>query len=187
MTRACSALIEVCVQTVGGLMFCALNTAFGMLVVLVTSPLVLLLVVPLAWFYSRVQGLFIKTTRCAFHHPPRVSHSLQCTVGGARGLTALLHAWPQGSLHADQQQSVLPGEAFWKPCACRELKRIDSLAMSPIFGHFGETLHGLLTLRAFRRQDMFTQRNHHLLDSSNRAYWGIQEVCSMLHRSDWPE
>lgn len=61
-----------CAQTVGSLMFCALNTAFGMLVVLVTSPLVLLLVVPLAWFYSRVQGLFIKTTRCAY---PQLTHS----------------------------------------------------------------------------------------------------------------
>ena len=58
----------------------------------------------------------------------------------------------------------------------RELKRIDSLAMSPIFGHFGETLHGLLTLRAFRRQAMFSAHNHQLLDASNRAYWGIQEV-----------
>ena len=51
------------VQTVAGLLFCALNTVFGMLVVLVTSPFVLLLVVPLAWFYARVQGLFIVTSR----------------------------------------------------------------------------------------------------------------------------
>ena len=48
--------------------------------------------------------------------------------------------------------------------------------MSPIFGHFGETLHGLLTLRAFRRQDMFTEHNYGLLNNSNRAYWAIQEV-----------
>ena len=59
---------------------------------------------------------------------------------------------------------------------CRELKRIDSLAMSPIFGHFGETVHGLLTLRAFRGQERFVAHNRTLVNASNRAYWGIQEV-----------
>ena len=53
------------VQVVSSLLFCALNTAFGMLVVLVTSPFVLLLVAPLAWLYYRIQGLFIMTSRCA--------------------------------------------------------------------------------------------------------------------------
>ena len=48
--------------------------------------------------------------------------------------------------------------------------------MSPIFGHFGETVHGLLTLRAFRGQERFVAHNRALVNSSNRAYWGIQEV-----------
>ena len=53
--------------------------------------------------------------------------------------------------------------------------------MSPIFGHFGETVHGLLTLRAFRGQERFVAHNRALVNSSNRAYWGIQEViqCSI--------
>ena len=58
----------------------------------------------------------------------------------------------------------------------RELKRLDSLLMSPIFGNFGETISGLLTIRAFRRQSMFLQKNQQLLDSSNRSYWTIQVV-----------
>ena len=58
----------------------------------------------------------------------------------------------------------------------RELKRLDSLAMSPIFGHFSETLTGLLTLRAFRKQGYFSKRNHEKLDHSNRVYWIIQNV-----------
>ena len=61
----------------------------------------------------------------------------------------------------------------------RELKRLDSLAMSPIFGHFSESLTGLLTLRAFRQQGFFSRRNHEKLDHSNRVYWLIQNVRSM--------
>ena len=56
----------------------------------------------------------------------------------------------------------------------RELKRLDSLALSPIFGNFNESLQGLLTLRAFRKQDQFMQRNHSLLNDSNRVWWPIQ-------------
>jgi hypothetical protein len=34
----------------------------------------------------------------------------------------------------------------------RELKRLDSIALSPIFSNFTETLAGLMTVRAFRKQ-----------------------------------
>ena len=69
-----------------------------------------------------------------------------------------------------------PATTAHRNMLCRELKRIDSLAMSPIFGHFGETVHGLLTLRAFRGQERFVAHNRTLVNASNRAYWGIQEV-----------
>ena len=46
----------------------------------------------------------------------------------------------------------------------RELKRLDSLAMSPIFSHFSETLQGLAVVRAFRAQDSFISKNKHLID-----------------------
>ncbi|KAL3155586.1 hypothetical protein ABBQ38_010843 [Trebouxia sp. C0009 RCD-2024] len=62
----------------------------------------------------------------------------------------------------------------------RELKRLDSLALSPIFGNFNESLQGLLTLRAFRKQHQFTSRNHALLDKSNRCWWPIQVVNRWL-------
>jgi hypothetical protein len=41
----------------------------------------------------------------------------------------------------------------------REMKRLDSLAFSPIFQHFSESLHGLTTLRAFGKQGMFMTMN----------------------------
>ncbi|PSC76242.1 multidrug resistance-associated 1 isoform X1 [Micractinium conductrix] len=62
----------------------------------------------------------------------------------------------------------------------REIKRLDSLALSPIFGHFGETLQGLVTVRAFRQQAAFEQRNSLLLDGSNRAWWPAQCINRWL-------
>ncbi|KAG2442750.1 hypothetical protein HXX76_002831 [Chlamydomonas incerta] len=62
----------------------------------------------------------------------------------------------------------------------RELKRLDSLAFSPIFQHFGETLSGLMTIRAFRKQDQFLDKNRANLNYSNRAYWPIQVVNRWL-------
>ncbi|GBF89551.1 canalicular multispecific organic anion transporter [Raphidocelis subcapitata] len=56
----------------------------------------------------------------------------------------------------------------------RELKRLDSVAFSPIFQHYGETLTGLPTIRAFGRQDFFASINRTNLEESNRAWWPIQ-------------
>jgi hypothetical protein len=41
----------------------------------------------------------------------------------------------------------------------RELKRLDALAFSPIFQHYGESLAGLATIRAFGRQHLFIDTN----------------------------
>ena len=62
----------------------------------------------------------------------------------------------------------------------RELKRLDSLALSPIFSHFNETLQGIATVRAFRQQAAFQRRNAQLLDASNRAWWPAQCVNRWL-------
>eukprot|EP00884_Botryococcus_braunii_P017606 jgi/Botrbrau1/4529/Bobra.60_2s0019.2 len=64
--------------------------------------------------------------------------------------------------------------------ASRELKRLDSVAMSPIFSSFGEVITGLPTIRAFRRQPLFKQRCMDLVLDSNRIYWPIQCVNRWL-------
>lgn len=51
----------------------------------------------------------------------------------------------------------------------RELKRLDSAARSPIYAHFGETLSGLVTLRAFGESDRFTTQATVLLDRSQQT------------------
>ena len=41
----------------------------------------------------------------------------------------------------------------------RELKRLDAVAFSPIFSHYGESLAGLATIRAFGRSAHFAAVN----------------------------
>ena len=51
----------------------------------------------------------------------------------------------------------------------RELKRLDSAARSPMYAHFGETLSGLVTIRAFHDADRFAVQATKLLDRSQQT------------------
>ncbi|KAI7821503.1 hypothetical protein BC939DRAFT_504298 [Gamsiella multidivaricata] len=51
----------------------------------------------------------------------------------------------------------------------RELKRLDSAAHSPMYAHFGETLAGLVTIRAFHDADRFAIHATTLLDRSQQT------------------
>lgn len=39
--------------------------------------------------------------------------------------------------------------------ACSKLKRLDSVSRSPIFSHFGETINGLTTIKAYKAEERF--------------------------------
>ena len=39
--------------------------------------------------------------------------------------------------------------------ATRQLKRLESASLSPVYSHFIETVHGVSTIRAFKRQGKF--------------------------------
>eukprot|EP00898_Chlorokybus_atmophyticus_P006293 jgi/Chlat1/6665/Chrsp49S06158 len=53
----------------------------------------------------------------------------------------------------------------------RELKRLDSIARSPVFAHFSETLYGLSTVRAYAQAAQFIDINYNRVQESNRAYF----------------
>ncbi|KAG0037107.1 hypothetical protein BGZ83_003537, partial [Gryganskiella cystojenkinii] len=59
-------------------------------------------------------------------------------------------------------------------CAARSLKRIRSVALSPIYQHFDETLNGVTTIRAMSIQDQFVDENARRLDYSANAYTAYQ-------------
>lgn len=52
----------------------------------------------------------------------------------------------------------------------RDFKRIEAVARSPLYQHFGETLAGYTSIRAYSRSSMFKKENHRLLDRLNQPY-----------------
>ncbi|KAF9357787.1 hypothetical protein BGX34_009218 [Mortierella sp. NVP85] len=61
--------------------------------------------------------------------------------------------------------------AVYYRASSRELKRLDSILRSSLYAHFSETLSGLATIRAYREQDRFIERNAYYLDLENRPYF----------------
>ncbi|OAQ61395.1 ATP-dependent bile acid permease [Pochonia chlamydosporia 170] len=59
---------------------------------------------------------------------------------------------------------------YYRPAA-RELRRLNNLLRSRIYEHFGESLSGLPTLKAFGVLDRFVQDNGLKIDTENTAYW----------------
>ncbi|XP_070569620.1 ATP-binding cassette sub-family C member 10-like [Ptychodera flava] len=57
----------------------------------------------------------------------------------------------------------------------RELKRISSVTLSPIYAHFSETLTGLVTIRALRASNRFQSENKDRLEINQRA-----QFCTMV-------
>ncbi|XP_069116797.1 ATP-binding cassette sub-family C member 10-like [Argopecten irradians] len=62
----------------------------------------------------------------------------------------------------------------------RELKRISSITLSPIYAHFSETVSGLVTIRAFRQTPRFQKENLSRLDLNQRAQFVAGAVGSWL-------
>ncbi|KAK9479736.1 hypothetical protein V1514DRAFT_327274 [Lipomyces japonicus] len=53
----------------------------------------------------------------------------------------------------------------------RELKRMQSVTRSPIYQHFGETLVGVPTIRAYGYEQKFISQSMHKVDTNSRPYW----------------
>ncbi len=53
----------------------------------------------------------------------------------------------------------------------RQLKRLESVTRSPIYSHFGETLSGIQTIRAFSAQDKAFLESQKRVDYNMKSYW----------------
>ncbi|XP_025086070.1 multidrug resistance-associated protein 1-like isoform X1 [Pomacea canaliculata] len=53
----------------------------------------------------------------------------------------------------------------------RQLKRLESTSRSPIYSHFGETITGAVTIRAFGRQNCFIQLSESKVDENQVCYY----------------
>lgn len=52
----------------------------------------------------------------------------------------------------------------------RDLKRIESVQRSPLYQAFGETLSGVVTIRAYGDESRFISENHHRVNTHNRPF-----------------
>lgn len=59
---------------------------------------------------------------------------------------------------------------YYRPSS-RELRRLNNLLRSRIYEHFGESLSGLPTLKAFGAVSRFVDDNSRRIDTENTAYW----------------
>jgi ABC-type multidrug transport system fused ATPase/permease subunit len=61
----------------------------------------------------------------------------------------------------------------WYLSGGREIKRLDSNAMSPILEQFGSVLAGLGTIRGFSKADSYIDRMYRLIDQHAQATWHL--------------
>lgn len=54
--------------------------------------------------------------------------------------------------------------------ASRDLKRLESVQRSPLYQQFGETLHGIVTIRAYGDERRFILDNHRRINAYNRPH-----------------
>ncbi|KAL1970957.1 hypothetical protein VTN77DRAFT_2791 [Rasamsonia byssochlamydoides] len=54
--------------------------------------------------------------------------------------------------------------------ASRDLKRLESVQRSPLYQQFGETLNGIVTIRAYGDNQRFIHENHRRIDAYNRPH-----------------
>lgn len=53
----------------------------------------------------------------------------------------------------------------------RQLKRLDSVSRSPMYSHFGETLTGLQTIRAYAQQERFISECYSRIDQNQMCHF----------------
>ncbi len=61
-------------------------------------------------------------------------------------------------------------------CFLRELKRLSTVTLSPVYAHFSESLSGLTTIRALRASGRFAEENTTRLDLNQRANYSSECV-----------
>ncbi|KAK5643745.1 hypothetical protein RI129_007590 [Pyrocoelia pectoralis] len=62
----------------------------------------------------------------------------------------------------------------------RELKRLSSVTLSPIYSHFNETLQGLVTIRALRATQRFRRANEDYVESNMKVQFASQVAAQWL-------
>jgi len=140
---------------------------------------------PMAFFDRTPQGRLLnrlsKDTEAVDTQLPDIANSaLTCAVSAGFSVAVVLGAAPASALAlAPVAFFFLRLQRLYVGCS-REVKRVDSVSQSPVFGHFSETLAGLVVVRAFRRERTFARRGLRLLDAAARPWWQMQQLNRWL-------
>lgn len=62
----------------------------------------------------------------------------------------------------------------------RQLRRLGSVSLSPVYAHFSETLKGLVTIRAMKAMNRFEELAEAFLESSQKCQYSTQAVSQWL-------
>ena len=64
--------------------------------------------------------------------------------------------------------------------AARDVKRLNSVAHSPIYDQFSSVISGLSTIRAFKRTDFYMNRMFKLIDNGARSSWALNVLARWM-------
>lgn len=106
--------------------------------------------------------------------PGSLGMFVMCVLQLAGSLAAILAATPVFSVLVVPLGLVYVSVMNYFRAVTRELKRLDSIARSPIFSHLSETLGGLSVIRAFKRERAFIRANEAKVDASVRAHLALK-------------
>ena len=57
--------------------------------------------------------------------------------------------------------------------ASRDLKRIGSVSLSPIYAHFSDTLSGLATIRSMKATRRFVSENEEKVEANTKVFFKV--------------
>jgi ABC-type multidrug transport system fused ATPase/permease subunit len=69
----------------------------------------------------------------------------------------------------------------------RQIKRLEAISKSPIFSHFGETLNGISTIRAFGAQKRFIEQMENKIDENLIFFYPNNVVLRYILISSYKE
>ncbi|CAG0894697.1 unnamed protein product, partial [Darwinula stevensoni] len=62
----------------------------------------------------------------------------------------------------------------------RQLRRLEAISRSPIYSHFGETVAGISSIRAYRRERQFIRESEEGVDNNNKCQYPLITSLSWL-------
>ncbi|KAL9971579.1 hypothetical protein ACROYT_G017757 [Oculina patagonica] len=73
---------------------------------------------------------------------------------------------------------ILIGRYYTK--TSRELRRLEGINRSPVLSHFSDTLNGLVTIRAYKKEDSFIKELYRYQDRHNQTWFSMLSTVRWL-------